>query len=197
MGLAAEGGTNAAGAKLGQMMWGSLRAYKGGARPGATRRQIVVDYLDSLPLAAAHGRGEVLGLGDGLRIWYGAPFLQANALLSTKPVAADATRARVFKRALSLILAARRPYYYLVENPRALEEFTDGYLRVLARAGVIDVRLRDAALAERLQLRRRGAAPPGAFVERHGANPVRAPLPSLLSLPAPYHLHPLHLTARR
>src|SRR4029077_7862943 len=119
--------------------------YQGGATTRATRRQIVVDYLDSLPLAAAPGHGEVHGLGDGLRIWYGTDFLQANALLSTKPVAGDAPRARVFKRALSLILAARRPYFYLVENPRTLEEFTDGYLRVLARAGGIAHRLRDAA----------------------------------------------------
>jgi membrane peptidoglycan carboxypeptidase len=191
-----EGRTRAPGDKLRQMISASLRAYQTGATTRATRRQIVVDYLDSLPLAAAPGHGEVHGLGDGLRIWYGADFLQANALLSTKPVAADAARARVFKRSLSLILAARRPYYYLVENPRALEEFTDGYLRVLARAGVIDARLRDAALGERLELRRGGAAAPVAFVERKGANLVRARLTSMLSVPALYDLDRLDLTAR-
>jgi len=191
-----EGRTRAPGDKLRQMISASLRAYQGGATTRAARRQIVVDYLDSLPLAAAPGHGEVHGLGDGLRIWYGTDFLQANALLSTKPVAADAARARVFKRALSLILAARRPYYYLVENPRTLEEFTDGYLRVLARAGVIDARLRDAALAERLELRRGGAAAPVAFVERKGANLVRARLTSMLSVPALYDLDRLDLTAR-
>jgi membrane peptidoglycan carboxypeptidase len=191
-----EGRTRVPGDKLRQMISASLRAYQGGATTRAARRQIVVDYLDSLPLAAAPGHGEVHGLGDGLRIWYGTDFLQANALLSTKPVAADAARARVFKRALSLILAARRPYYYLVENPRTLEEFTDGYLRVLARAGVIDARLRDAALAERLELRRGGAAAPVAFVERKGANLVRARLTSMLSVPALYDLDRLDLTAR-
>ena len=191
-----EGRTRAPGDKLRQMISASLRAYQGGATTRVARRQIVVDYLDSLPLAAAPGHGEVHGLGDGLRIWYGTDFLQANALLSTKPVASDAARARVFKRALSLILAARRPYYYLVENPRTLEEFTDGYLRVLARAGVIDARLRDAALAERLELRRGGGAAPVAFVERKGANLVRARLTSMLSVPALYDLDRLDLTAR-
>ena len=191
-----EGRTRAAGDKLRQMISASLRAYQGGATTRAARRQIVVDYLDSLPLAAAPAHGEVHGLGDGLRIWYGTDFLQANALLSTKPAAADAARARVFKRALSLILAARRPYFYLVETPRTLEEFTDGYLRVLARAGVIDARLRDAALAERLDLRRGGAAAPVAFVERKGANLVRARLTSMLSVPALYDLDRLDLTAR-
>ncbi|HET8533886.1 MAG TPA: transglycosylase domain-containing protein, partial [Methylomirabilota bacterium] len=191
-----EGRTRAAGDKLLQMISASLRAYQGGAATRNTRRQIVVDYLDSLPLAAAPGHGEVYGLGDGLRIWYGVDFLQANALLSTKPAAADAARARVFKRALSLILAARRPYYYLVENPRALEEFTDGYLRVLGRAGVIDTRLRDAALAERLELRRGSATAPVAFVERKGANLVRARLTAMLGVPALYDLDRLDLSAR-
>jgi membrane peptidoglycan carboxypeptidase len=191
-----EGRTRAAGDKLRQMISASLRAYQGGAATRAARRQIVVDYLDSLPLAAAAGHGEVHGLGDGLRIWYGVDFAEANALLAAKPAVADAARARVFKRALSLILAARRPYHYLVENPRALEEFTDGYLRVMARAGVIDGRLRDAALAERLGRERGRAVPPAAFVERKGANLVRARLTGLLGVPALYDLDRLDVTAR-
>ncbi len=191
-----EGRTRAAGDKLRQMISASLRAYQGGAATRAARRQIVVDYLDSLPLAAATGHGEVHGLGDGLRIWYGVGFAEANRLLAAKPEVADAERARVFKRALSLILAVRRPYHYLVENPRALEEFTDGYLRVLARAGVIDGRLRDAALAERLGLLRGSAVPPAAFVERKGANLVRARLTGLLGVPALYDLDRLDVTAR-
>jgi membrane peptidoglycan carboxypeptidase len=191
-----EGRTRAAGDKLRQMISASLRAYQGGAATRAARRQIVVDYLDSLPLAAAAGHGEVHGLGDGLRIWYGADFAEANRLLAAKPAVADAERARVFKRALSLILAVRRPYHYLVENPHALEEFTDSYLRVMARAGVIDGRLRDAALAERLGLLRGSAVPPAAFVERKGANLVRARLTSLLGVPALYDLDRLDVTAR-
>ncbi len=191
-----EGRTRAAGDKLRQMISASLRAYQGGAATRATRRQIVVDYLDALPLAAAAGYGEVHGLGDGLRIWYGVDFAEANQLLAATPAVADAARARVFKRSLSLILAARRPYYYLVENPRALEEFTDSYLRVMARAGVIDARLRDAALAERLGIQRGSAVPPMAFVERKGANLVRARLTTLLGVPALYDLDRLDLTAR-
>ena len=191
-----EGRTRAAGDKLRQMISASLRAYQGGAATRAARRQIVVDYLDSLPLAAAAGHGEVHGLGDGLRIWYGVGFAEANRLLGAKPAVADAERARVFKRALSLILAVRRPYHYLVENPRALEEFTDSYLRVMARAGVIDGRLRDAALAERLGLLRGSAVPPTAFVERKGANLVRARLTGLLAVPGLYDLDRLDVTAR-
>jgi len=190
-----DGRTHAPGDKLRQMISASLRAYRDGAATLAARRQIVVDYLDSLPLAAAVGHGEVHGLGDGLAIWYGVDFQEANALLAGASTP-DAARARVFKRALSLILAARRPYYYLVEQPHALERFTDSYLRVLARAGVIDARLRDAALAESLRLRRGSGAPSVPFVERKGANLVRARLTGMLGVPGLYDLDRLDLTAR-
>jgi membrane peptidoglycan carboxypeptidase len=172
-----------------------LRAYQSGPNTRAARRQIVVDYLDSLPLAAAPGHGEVHGIGDGLRVWYGLGFAEVNARLAAAPGVSDAERARVFKRALSLILAARRPYHYLIENPRALEEFTNSYLRVMARAGIIDARLRDAALAERLGLQRAGAVPTVAFVERKGANLVRSRLTTLLHVPGLYDLDRLDLTA--
>ncbi|MEX2222144.1 MAG: transglycosylase domain-containing protein [Candidatus Rokuibacteriota bacterium] len=191
----ADGRTRSAGDKLHQMISASLRAYQGGARTRAARQQIVVDYLDSLPLAAASGHGEVHGLGDGLRVWYGVDFAEANAVLAASPAVSDTARARVFKRALSLILAVRRPYHYLVENPRALEEFTDGYLRVMAGVGVIDARLRDAALAERLEPRRGGGGATVAFVERKGANLVRSRLTTMLNVPGLYDLDRLDLTA--
>ncbi|HYB70005.1 MAG TPA: transglycosylase domain-containing protein, partial [Candidatus Bathyarchaeia archaeon] len=192
-----DGRTRSASDKVRQMISASLRAYHDGPGTRGARQQIVVDYLDSLPLAAAPGHGEVYGIGDGLRIWYGVGFAEANGLLARKPAVAEAaTRALVFKRALSLILAARRPYFYLVESPPALEEFTDSYLRVMARAGVIDANLRDAALAQRLGLRRNGAAPTTAFVERKGANLVRSRLTGMLGVPALYDLDRLDLTAR-
>jgi len=191
-----DGRTRAPGGKLRQMISASLRAYQSGAATHATRRQIVVDYLDSLPLAAAPGHGEVHGLGDGLEIWYGMDFAQANALLSARPGVTDAARARAFKRALSLILAARRPYHYLVENPAGLEEFTDSYLRVMTRAGVIDASLRDAALAQRLGFQPSNGGPPAAFVERKGANLVRTRISGMLGMPALYDLGRLDLTVQ-
>jgi membrane peptidoglycan carboxypeptidase len=190
-----DGRTRSPADKLHQMISASLRAYQGGAQTRATRQQILVDYLDSLPLAAAPGHGEVHGMGDGLRVWYGLDFTEANALLAAKPAGSDAARARAFKRALSLILAVRRPYHYLVENPRALEEFTDSYLRVMTRAGVIDADLRDAALAERLAPRAGTGPSTVAFVERKGANLVRSRLTTLLSVPGLYDLDRLDLTA--
>lgn len=64
-----EGRTRSPGEKFKQMLSASLRAYQGGTITLPARRQIVVDYLNSTPLAAAPGYGEVLGLGDGLWAW--------------------------------------------------------------------------------------------------------------------------------
>jgi membrane peptidoglycan carboxypeptidase len=191
-----EGRTSSARQKFRQMLSASLRAYQGGTHTMAARRRIVVDYLNSTPLAAAPGYGEVLGLGDGLWAWYGMPFEEANRLLAAHTAPSDPALAQAYKRALSLLLATRRPYHYLVEDPDALDEFTDAYLRVLARSGVIDSGLRDAALAQPLQFRTVSPPPPVDWSERKGANLVRARLASLLTVPALYDLDRLDLTAR-
>ena len=73
-----DGRTRSPGDKLHQMISASLRAYQGGVQTRAARRQILVDYLDSLPLAAAPGHGEVHGMGDGLRVWYGLDFARGQ-----------------------------------------------------------------------------------------------------------------------
>ena len=190
-----DGRTPSAREKLRQMLSASLRAYQEGARTLPARRRIVVDYLNSVPLAATPEHGEVHGLDDGLRAWYAADLAEVNRALAEESAPASAERALAYKRILSLILAARRPSSYLVEDRDALEAFTDGYLRVLARAGVIDEGLRDAALAQRLGFRTKGL-PPIDFTERKGANLVRARLAGLLGLPALYDLDRLDLTAR-
>ena len=66
----------------------SLRAYLDGEDTLPRRRQIVVDYLNTVPLSAKAGFGEVNGIGDGLWAWYGRDFGEVNRLL------ADAVRQR-------------------------------------------------------------------------------------------------------
>jgi membrane peptidoglycan carboxypeptidase len=56
--------------KLRQMASASIRAYQYGSDTLSTRRQIVVDYINSIPLSAIAGYGEVRGLSDGLWAWY-------------------------------------------------------------------------------------------------------------------------------
>jgi membrane peptidoglycan carboxypeptidase len=63
---ASQGRTADAADKLRQMVSASLRAYRQGPDTTAARRRIVVDYLNSTPLSAQPGFGEVIGIGDGL-----------------------------------------------------------------------------------------------------------------------------------
>ena len=57
-----------------------------------------------------------------------------------------AARALAYKQVLSLMIAQRRPSYYLGGSETALENLTDRHLRLLGELAVIPPRLRDAAL---------------------------------------------------
>ena len=69
-----EGRTSSLSDKLRQMVSATLRAYQGGEDTTLVRRQIVVDYLNTVPLSAKLGYGEVNGVGDGMWVWYGRDF---------------------------------------------------------------------------------------------------------------------------
>jgi membrane peptidoglycan carboxypeptidase len=197
-----DGRTESAGEKLRQMASASLRAYLDGEDTRSRRRQIVIDYLNTIPLAAKPGFGEVNGLGDGLWAWYGRDFAEVNALLadardeSSQPRARMQAQAVAFKQALSLIIAARRPAYYLPGDSN-LDDRTDSYVRRMADAGLIGPTLRDAALSVSLPART-GPAPWRAvsFVDRKASSAVRARLSTLLDVPRSYDLDRLDLEAR-
>ena len=152
----------------------SLRAYRDGPDTSAARRQIVVDYLNSTPLSARAGFGEVNGLGDGLlrlvRQRLRATPTGSCARRARTPEA-QALKARLYKQVLSLLLAQRRPV--LLPGRAAATTstpLTDSYLRLLRAAGVIDDALGAAALAAtaRLPGRAAGAAPSVPFVDQQG-----------------------------
>jgi membrane peptidoglycan carboxypeptidase len=96
---------------------------------------------------------------------------------------------------LSLLLAGRRPGYYLIANYQALASLTDRYLRLLADAGVVDPALRDAALRAPLTFRN-DAPPPAAvsFVGNKAADRLRNRLVTLPHLPDLYALDRLNLS---
>jgi len=68
--------------KLLQMATASFRAYLSGEETLPARRQVVLDYLNSVPLAAIRGEGEILGLAEGLRAWFAVDVVRLNWLLS-------------------------------------------------------------------------------------------------------------------
>lgn len=190
------GRTRDADDKLRQMLSASLRAYQGGAETLAARQRIVLDYLNSVPLAGLAGYGEVLGLGDGLWAWYGRDFESANRLLSD-PDADPAARAQVFREVLSLIVAQRRPSGLLLESTERLDSLTDSYLRLLSSDGGIPEALRDAALRTRLSPARRVRTGEAiSFVERKAVNDVRGALGDLIGVDDLYALDRFDLEAR-
>jgi membrane peptidoglycan carboxypeptidase len=190
-----EGRTDTPREKLRQMASASLRAYLDGENTLPRRRQIVVDYLNTVPLSAKAGFGEVNGLGDGLWAWFGRDLAEVNALIAAPEVTPRSALA--YKQALSLMVAQRRPSYYLAEGAPVLRQLTDSYLRLMAQAGVIAPALRDAALPLDLQLQARFAAlQPGSFIERKAANAVRGKLQTLLGVTRAYDLDRLDLTVQ-
>ncbi len=67
--------------KLQQMASASLRAYRLGEDTTEARRKLVVTYLNTMPLSAKSGFGEVHGIGDGLWAWYGRDFAEVQRTL--------------------------------------------------------------------------------------------------------------------
>ncbi|HYG89394.1 MAG TPA: transglycosylase domain-containing protein [Azospirillum sp.] len=186
-----DGQTSDATEKLRQMASASVRAYLDGEDTTMARRRILVDYLNSTPLTARPGFGEVNGLGDGLWAWYGTDLALAVKVLSEPAFDARTLqlKALAYKQVLSLMLAQRRPSYYLIADRQALERLADSYLRVMAQAGVIDPALRDAALTTKLKFR--DEPPPAqtaSFVEQKAPNAIRARLLSMLGVPSLYQL---------
>ncbi|VVE87091.1 transglycosylase domain-containing protein [Pandoraea bronchicola] len=182
--------------KLRQIASASVRAYLGGPMTLPARRQIVVSYLNTVPLAAQPGIGEISGLGDGLAIWYGRDFDDVNRLLSAPPSAETLdAQAVAFKQALSLIIAQRAPSYFLRRNDAALEQLTNSYVRLLATNGIISAPLRDAALMVHLELKHASPIRPEAsFVTRKAVTALRADLLNTLGVASFYDLDRLDLS---
>jgi membrane peptidoglycan carboxypeptidase len=193
-----EGITTTVGEKLRQMVSASLRAYRQGEETLVSRRHLVLDYLNTVPLSALPGYGEVNGLGDGLWAWYGADFDEVNRLLEeAKSDRGDLrAQARAYRQVLSLMVAHRRPSYLLANGRKQLETLTDSYLRLLGGAGVITPELRDLALELRPAFRdpRAESAVEPTFADKT-AGVVRGRLSSLLDLPV-YSIDRLDLTLR-
>lgn len=178
--------------KLRQITAATLRAYQAGPDTRAARRRIVTDYVNTVPLAARAGFGEVHGVPDGLHAWFGADFREATRALNEGPLEA---RALAFRRVLSLFLAQRRPSHYLRGGRADLHALTDTYLDLLTEAGVIDSALRDAARAVRPGFR------DGPYLDAGGSRPrpkaalaVRAQLLGWLDVPGAYDLDRMDLT---
>lgn len=176
-----NGVTSAPVEKLMQMASASVRAYRNGEDTSAYRKQLVLDYLNSVPLSAAPGTGEVNGLGDGLHVWFGSDFGEMNRLLHDGGEGTIDRKAVLLKQVISLMIAHRRPSYYLVQGRDGLATLTDEYLRLLTRNGIIPAELSEAAQLQPLTFRnfRANPATPKVMSDK-GVNVVRNRLAPLL-----------------
>jgi len=197
-----EGITSEGKEKIKQMLSASLRAYQDGEKTMESRRRLVVDYINSVPLAACPGFGEVNGLGDGLLIWYGSDFDEVNSLLYSdfKMLSPDQREKAglAYRQVLSLFIAHKRPSYFLVEDPDALKKKVDSHLNFLYRNGIISLALKNAAIKADLRPRKR--MPPQddkvQFIERKAANTIRTHMISTLGANDLYSLNRLDLVVR-
>ncbi|MDR7149267.1 membrane peptidoglycan carboxypeptidase [Hydrogenophaga palleronii] len=148
--------------KLRQMVSAAVRAYQRGKDTLPVRRQILLDYLNTVPLSAAPRHGEVHGLADGLWVWFGTDLDRARFLLTPGEGVGEhqTERGQILRQVVALMVAHRRPSWYLAQGRDDLEATTDAYLRLLAAEGIIDAGWRDAALGQRLGFRDMAIDPP-------------------------------------
>lgn len=142
--------------KLRQMLSASMRAYMDGEQTLPVRRRILLDYLNTVPLSAAPGFGEVNGLGDGLWVWFAADFAKVNALLAAPDGSGEtlAAQGSALRQVVALMIAHRRPSYYLSRSGRDdLDKLSLSYVRLFAEQGFISPTLGEAALAAPLNFR--------------------------------------------
>lgn len=192
-----DGLTVSGGEKIRQMISASVRAYQDGPDTLKARQNVVRDYLNSVPLSAVPGHGEVHGMAEGLRVWYGADFNKANEIL-----ASDATdpqslseKGLALREMLSLMIAQRRPSHYLTKGHDELADLTDSHIRLLAQNGVIDKPFADAALASKVTYRDWLTQPTIQPIETNkGISVARSRLAGLLNRPL-YDLDRLDLSA--
>jgi len=190
-----NGRTDSPSEKLRQIFSASLRAYKDGANTVNARRNILTDYLNSMPLAAAPGFGEVNGLGQGLQAWFGKDFGETMALLREQHDSPE--KAAAFKHVLTLLASLRAPSYYLTEDRAALEQRVRFYARLLAEFGMISPYFSQLVQdAEVNFLPRAGLSAKGFDPRQKLSAALRKDLGSLLGVSDFYTLNRLDLEAR-
>ena len=187
--------------KFQQISSASLRAYIGGEKTFARRRQIALDYINSVPLAGNPGYGEIFGLGDGLWVWYARELKNISIILNTMDVENNPMllkeKAVALKQVLSLFIAHRRPTDFLLRNRDALEAKCNAYIRLLYKNQIIPGTLMRPMLEAKLNFR---AIPlplnKRSLIEQKTAYSLRTQLLSLLNIDSLFTLDRLDASVK-
>jgi membrane peptidoglycan carboxypeptidase len=187
-----EGRTNSILAKLRQMTDASLRVYQKGPDTREQRRQIILNYLNSVPLSAAPGYGEVHGIGNGLNVWFGSNLDEVQKKLSLPN--GDPEKAGAFKQILALLCSVKAPSHYLLQNRSALQARTNLYVQILDKTRIIPTDFAKQVEALPISFSTRPPKPAlPSYARRKAANQIRSRLVQLLGVPGYYELDRLHL----
>ncbi len=190
-----EGRTSSAEDKIRQMLGASLKVYQAGTDTRAARHAIVLDYLNTLPLAAVPGIGEINGLGEGLRAWFGADLTESCRLIRTPGLSPN--RVESYKQVLTLLAAGSAPAYYLLKNHAALENRVDFYVGLMAEAGVVDPEFARRIKSFQLQFPRRSRSLGDIFTtEKKLLSSMRVELSNLIGVSNLYDLDRFDLEVR-
>jgi membrane peptidoglycan carboxypeptidase len=188
-----QGRTGSASEKLRQIVSATLRAYKSGPDTLTERKNIILDYLNTLPLAAQVSYGEVNGLGEGLYAWFGQDLGRTVELLSSRSLT---ERASALKHVLALLCSVRAPSYYLISNRDALEVRIRAYAGLMQLHGVLDAPLANAVRATPLLfLERAPVLSRAPYPSRKHIDSTRVYLQNALGVAGLYDLDRLHLEA--
>jgi membrane peptidoglycan carboxypeptidase len=189
-----EGRTQSPSDKLRQILGASLRVYRSGPDTHEERQRIVLEYLNTIPLAAQVGYGEVHGIGEGLYAWFGWDLKQTTEMLSSD---VPEEQARALKHVLALLCSVRAPSHYLISKRDALDVRINHYTHLMQEAGILEPGIAglvgEAKLSflDRAPLRSR---PP--YTERKHIDTTRTYLQQMLGVPGLYDLDRLHLEVR-
>lgn len=182
--------------KILQITSASIKAYRSGRDTTVSRREIVTDYINTMPLASVEGYGEVNGLGEGLLAWFGTDIRDASAILRSKEQTDDNLKLRgtAFKEVMALFLAVKAPTDYLVKNRTALLQRIDHYADLMLQEGEISPQFHDVLRSLPLEFRKgKMHVTKAPFFESKAPNAIRYHLLKVLDLPGFYDLDRLDL----
>jgi membrane peptidoglycan carboxypeptidase len=187
-----NGRTDSPAEKFRQVIAASLKAYRDGKNTRAWRDRIIVDYLNTVPLAAAAGYGEIHGIGEGLHAWFGMPLADVVKALNLPGM--PPAKVKAFKHVLTLLISVRAPSVFLVDERASLDEKLGQFARLMARSGIIDWEFASALQQAQVQFLPAAPMPPQpSSVRNKAANAIRTTMMEILGVTNLYDLNRLHL----
>lgn len=140
-----------------QIFTAATRRYMEIDNPAISIRKTILNYINVAPMAAHKKFGEVIGFSEAFEDHFGIDIDEANRILNIPQnelhgddlVAAG----KVYRAALSLIMALQRPDDYLNKRPEVMHARVNAFLKngdgrqLLVESGIITPELADVILA--------------------------------------------------